>query len=78
MAVTGFLSLWIQNTAAASMMIPIVVALVKQIAKYNKVYSQEPHPHVKSNQVACMIYRFYFVDLAENVFYKCSFIQRYS
>ena len=43
MYVTGFLSLWIQNTAAASMMLPIVIALVKQLSKYNKAYSEEPH-----------------------------------
>ena len=39
MYVTGFLSLWIQNTAAASMMLPIVIALVKKLSKYNKAYS---------------------------------------
>ena len=39
MYVTGFLSLWIQNTAAASMMLPIVIALVKQLSRYNKAYS---------------------------------------
>ena len=50
MYVTGFLSLWIQNTAAASMMLPIVIALVKQIAKYNKIYSEEHH-HPRSNKV---------------------------
>ncbi len=47
MMVTGFLSLWIQNTAAASMMLPIVAALVKQVAKYNKAYS-EPGARSKS------------------------------
>ena len=45
MFVTGFLSLWIQNTAAASMMLPIVVALVKQIAKYNPAYNTEDGHH---------------------------------
>jgi di/tricarboxylate transporter len=40
MYVTGFLSLWIQNTAAASMMLPIVIALVKQLSKYNKAYAE--------------------------------------
>ena len=38
MYVTGFLSLWIQNTAAASMMLPIVIALVKKLSRYNKAY----------------------------------------
>lgn len=38
MSVTGFLSLWIQNTSAASMMLPIVVALCKQLIKYNKSF----------------------------------------
>lgn len=40
MSVTGFLSLWISNTASASMMLPIVVALAKQIAKYNPLFSK--------------------------------------
>ena len=33
MSITFFLSLWISNVAAASMMLPIVVAMVKEIAK---------------------------------------------
>ena len=49
MYVTGFLSLWIQNTAAASMMLPIVIALVKQLSKYNKAYSEEPNHHLNHN-----------------------------
>jgi di/tricarboxylate transporter len=48
MYVTGFLSLWIQNTAAASMMLPIVIALVKQLAKFNPAYSGQ---NIKLNQV---------------------------
>ena len=48
MYVTGFLSLWIQNTAAASMMLPIVIALVKQLAKFNPAYSGQ---NLKLNQV---------------------------
>ena len=52
MTVTGFLSLWIQNTAAASMMLPIVTALVKQIAQFNPVYSQEqPHSKKRTNKI---------------------------
>lgn len=50
MSVTGFLSLWISNTAATSMMLPIVIALVKQLAKYNKAFSEEVH-HIPKNKV---------------------------
>lgn len=50
MSVTGFLSLWISNTAATSMMLPIVIALVKQLAKYNKSFSEvEKVPKNKVN-----------------------------
>lgn len=41
MSVTAFLSLWISNTASSSMMLPIVVALVKQLARYNPAFSNK-------------------------------------
>lgn len=40
MYVTGFLSLWISNTAATALMLPIVTALVKKVAIYNPTYNQ--------------------------------------
>ncbi|RNA06658.1 solute carrier family 13 member 2, partial [Brachionus plicatilis] len=52
MTVTGFLSLWISNTASSSMMLPIVVALVKQLAKYNPAFSNKKTiPSVSYNKV---------------------------
>ena len=33
MYVTGFISLWISNTAATSMMLPIALALAKEFGK---------------------------------------------
>lgn len=41
MSITGFLSIWISNTAVAAMMLPIVVSLVKNIAKLDPIF-QEP------------------------------------
>jgi len=38
MSVSGFLSLWISNVASASMMLPIVVAIVKQIARLDSTF----------------------------------------
>jgi hypothetical protein len=40
MFLNAFLSLWIQNTSAASMMLPIIIALVKQLTKYDPSYSE--------------------------------------
>jgi len=40
MFLNAFLSLWIQNTSAASMMLPIIIALVKQLTKYDPAYSE--------------------------------------
>ena len=52
MSVTGFLSLWISNTASSSMMLPIVVALVKQLVKYNPLFSKKKlNPTVSYNRV---------------------------
>lgn len=36
MAISGFLSLWISNTASASMMLPITIEIVKQLIRTNK------------------------------------------
>mgnify|MGYP001810313646 CR=1 FL=1 len=41
MCVTSFLSLWIQNPAVASMMLRFVMALVKQVIRFNRVYSNQ-------------------------------------
>lgn len=49
MCVTGFLSLWISNTASTSMMLPIVVALVKQLVKYNPIFSKKKTNGTVSN-----------------------------
>lgn len=38
MSVTGFLSLWISNVASASMMLPIVIAMVKELAKLDSTF----------------------------------------
>jgi di/tricarboxylate transporter len=38
MLTTAFLSLWISNVAATSMMLPIVEAVAKQLIKNNKQY----------------------------------------
>jgi sodium-dependent dicarboxylate transporter 2/3/5 len=38
MTVSGFLSLWISNVACASMMLPIVIAIVKQIARLDSTF----------------------------------------
>jgi len=39
MSITGFLSLWISNVASASMMLPIVMATVIQIARIDPSFS---------------------------------------
>jgi len=36
MAVTGFLSMWLSNTACAAMMIPIAVAVLKELDDHRK------------------------------------------
>ena len=41
MSVTGFLSLWISNTATASMMLPIVLAIAKQLIAADKSLAVE-------------------------------------
>jgi di/tricarboxylate transporter len=41
MSVTGFLSLWISNVASASMMLPITIAIVKQISKLDRTFTDE-------------------------------------
>ena len=41
MCLTSFLSLWIQNTSATSMMLPIVIALVKQLTKFDRSYHSD-------------------------------------
>ena len=40
MILTSTLSLWIQNTSSASMMLPICIALVKQLIKHDKMYHE--------------------------------------
>ena len=43
MLVTSFLSLWVSNTASASMMLPIVVEIVNQLIKTKKdLFTDEP------------------------------------
>lgn len=45
MCITGFLSLWISNTAVTAMMLPIVISLVKNIVKLDPVFHDEkPKP----------------------------------
>ena len=39
MSVTSFLSLWISNVASASMLLPIVIAMVNEIACLDKTFS---------------------------------------
>lgn len=48
MSVTGFLALWISNTAVTAMMLPIVVSLVKNIVKLDPAF-QEEKPMAKFN-----------------------------
>jgi len=36
MAVTGFLSMWLSNTACAAMMIPIACAVLKELDEHRK------------------------------------------
>ena len=38
MSVTGFLSLWISNVASASMMLPIVIAMVKELTRLDETF----------------------------------------
>ena len=39
MSVTSFLSLWISNVASASMLLPIVIAMVNELACLDKAFS---------------------------------------
>ena len=41
MYVTAFVSMWISNTAATSIMLPIGVSLGKQLIKYNETFNNE-------------------------------------
>lgn len=41
MNITSFLSLWISNVASASMMLPIIMAMVVQLAEIDKTFSEE-------------------------------------
>jgi hypothetical protein len=43
MILTSTLSLWIQNTSSASMMLPICIAIVKQLIKHDKMYHEHQH-----------------------------------
>jgi sodium-dependent dicarboxylate transporter 2/3/5 len=38
MVISSFLSLWINNTAALSMMLPVVFAVLEQLIKYDSTY----------------------------------------
>ena len=42
MSITGFLSIWISNTATTSMILPIVISIVKELVKINPLFSDEP------------------------------------
>ncbi len=44
MSVTGFLSMWISNVASASMMLPITIAIVKQLARLDSSFQPETNP----------------------------------
>jgi di/tricarboxylate transporter len=48
MSVTGFLSVWISNTATTSMILPIVISIVKQIVRID--------PKFRKNQKKIEIY----------------------
>jgi hypothetical protein len=41
MYVTAFVSMWISNTAATSIMLPIGVSLAKQLIKYNENFNSD-------------------------------------
>jgi di/tricarboxylate transporter len=42
MSVTGFLSVWISNTATTSMILPIVISIVKQIVRIDPRFKKDP------------------------------------
>lgn len=48
MSVTGFLSIWISNTATTSMILPIVVSIVKQLVRLDPIFSLEDSPSGKN------------------------------
>ena len=52
MSVAGFLSLWISNVASSSMMLPVVIALVKELTKLDATFT-ETNVTKKINAVAC-------------------------
>lgn len=41
MSITGFLSIWISNTATTSMVLPIVISIVKELVKINPLFSKQ-------------------------------------
>ncbi len=43
MSATGFLSVWISNTATATMIYPIVISIVEQLVILNPEFSHEDH-----------------------------------
>ncbi len=48
MSITGFLSLWISNAAATSIMLPIVISVVKQLIKTDSRYHDLDTHQIKS------------------------------
>jgi len=41
MAVTAFLSMWINNTAAASIMLPVALAITGELENHDKGYDEK-------------------------------------
>jgi di/tricarboxylate transporter len=50
MLATAFLSLWISNTAATSMMMPVISAVVKELIKNDPSYHHNTTEMVKSSE----------------------------
>uniref|UniRef100_A0A3P8NA61 Solute carrier family 13 member 1 n=1 Tax=Astatotilapia calliptera TaxID=8154 RepID=A0A3P8NA61_ASTCA len=63
----AFLSMWVQNTSAVTMVMPIVDAVLKQILKANEEgYSGEDNPTLELDGT-CTDSILYFIKAAENV-----------
>jgi sodium-dependent dicarboxylate transporter 2/3/5 len=41
MAVTAFLSMWISNSAATSIMLPVVLAIIDELERHGKEYREK-------------------------------------
>jgi di/tricarboxylate transporter len=63
---TSFLSVWISNTATASMILPICVSISKQIAKFDADFKEKPGYIFKLNSSSSFFFNFNKIKMEKN------------